>query len=335
MILVTGCTGFIGRRLVRKLVANYGPQNVLCLVRPEPRCQLEISGRDILRELNVAYVEGDLLTGVGLEKVEGDINTVFHLAACTDTGDRDHSINDVGAKNLLARLRELKSVKKLIFTSTIAAADHRELQERPCDESTPLLVPFSEYGRRKLMTEQILKAAAVVERFDLDIVRVCAVFGAGPKKSGLYDSLAQLCKKDSILARFNYPGKMAVVYVEDLAECLAGLAERPFRSGATDILIPSVESLSVEEFATSIYRHIGKTKRSILLPAFLWRLFSNIARLIYFSEPLIPHILYNKLWQLSILVNSNYDNRSIRINELFPKKKFMMFSDAVAEMVAE
>jgi thioester reductase-like protein len=58
--LVTGGTGFIGRRLVRQLVAQYGPSAVVCLVKA-PVTPLEREALDTFRAQSVRLIEGDLL----------------------------------------------------------------------------------------------------------------------------------------------------------------------------------------------------------------------------------------------------------------------------------
>jgi uncharacterized protein YbjT (DUF2867 family) len=46
--LVTGATGFIGRRVVRQLLADFGPQAVVCLVKP-PVTPLEAAALESFR----------------------------------------------------------------------------------------------------------------------------------------------------------------------------------------------------------------------------------------------------------------------------------------------
>lgn len=335
MILVTGGTGFIGRRLVQKLVATYGAQSIECLVYNKINNingLIENSGREILRKLGVRMVEGDLMTREGLDRLNSKPKIIYHLAACTETGDRDHTINNVGTLNLLRALT-LGPGFRFIFTSTIAVSDHREDSDSPVTEETRLLKPYSEYGRKKLLTEDILKGWSSQKGFDLNIVRVSAVFGANPKKGGLYDGLAKLCRQNSILARLNYPGRIALVYVEDLAQCLVNLSIRPPGFGEIYTVIPTMQSLSVSELAQEIYKHLDIDYHPVVLPKFLWRFFSRGAKLIYWCERFIPHGIYNKLWQLSMLVNNNYYNHSVKTPEVFVDVKFKKFHDAVNELV--
>ena len=54
MIVVTGATGFVGRRLMRVLVSNYADEEILCLVHDQAENELERSGRAVLDELGCA-----------------------------------------------------------------------------------------------------------------------------------------------------------------------------------------------------------------------------------------------------------------------------------------
>jgi len=65
-IIVTGATGFIGRRLIRELLKVYDKERILCLIRDKTD-DMEISGRQILSELNVKIKYIDLVSGTGLK----------------------------------------------------------------------------------------------------------------------------------------------------------------------------------------------------------------------------------------------------------------------------
>lgn len=108
MILMTGATGYIGRRLVRLLVEQCGSENVLCLVLPSDGTQKEMTGLENFRSLGLKTVEGDLLSAQTLGSLPKSPAVVFHLASCMDTSAADHSVNDIGTKNLLEAISPLK-----------------------------------------------------------------------------------------------------------------------------------------------------------------------------------------------------------------------------------
>lgn len=332
MILVSGATGFIGRRLIRRLAEIYEPSQIICLVYDKADSELEKSGRALLDGLGIRYIPIDLLTGRGLENIPKNTDLVFHLAADTDTGTRDHSVNDVGTKNLLEALQPLKTQCRFIFTSTIAVSDHRASPDEPGNETSELLKPYSEYGRRKLLTEDYLKARCREDGFSLSILRVCAVYGKGTRTNGLFDALMKLAKRDSILSRFDYPGRMTMMHVDDIADILVGLSELPANPGNPSTCIAEAEVLSVHEMHAAIHKALGKTIRPIRLPRWFWRLTEFGSSIIYALEPVLPHSIHNKLWQLTLLVNNGYNNVSLRLKEAFPQKVFKRFENTASSL---
>ncbi len=128
--LVTGATGFIGKRLVKKLLARRNAV-VYFLIRHESRDKvpdlLEYWGAD---EARAVPVVGDLVTpllGVSksdLKKLNGKVEHFFHLAAVYDLkadAESQVAINVEGTKNAVALANEIDAD---IFqhVSSIAAA---------------------------------------------------------------------------------------------------------------------------------------------------------------------------------------------------------------------
>lgn len=330
MILVTGATGFIGRRLMKRLVETYDRNQILCLVYPKADTDLERTGRALLAELGIQSIPVDLTTGAGLELAPSSPEILLHLASNTDTGSVDHRINDIGTKLLLEAVRP----RKVVFTSTISVSDHRTFPNQPGDESSELLRPRSEYGRRKLQTEAYLKAQAKERNFSLSILRVSATYGSGTRAKGLYDSLVALAKQDSLLARINYPGQMTSMHVDDVADILVKLSQLPEDAGNPKTFLAEAETLSIHEMCAGIYHALKKPFRPIVLPSWFWWIAQKISLLIYAAEPVLPHGIYNKLWQLTLLVNNGYNNVSIRLKQTFPEKAFKRFQDTAQDLLA-
>jgi len=333
-ILVTGGTGFVGRRLIRSLVKAYGPERITCLVYERADNELERSGRAILDSLGIKMIPVDLVSGRGLQNVPKAPDFIFHLASNTDTGSRDHSINDVGARNLYEAIGPLGAGSHFIFTSTISVSDHRRDPMAPADESSQLEVPRSEYGRKKLITEAYLKEHCARDHFSLSIVRLCAIYAEGTREGGLYDQLIRLAQRRSLLSRLDYPGLMSLTHAEDIADILVSLYKSKPAPGQHELLIPVGEVLTIHEMSEAIYRAQGEGFRPVKLPKLFWAFTRAASRLIYFLEPVIPHQFYNKIWQLTLLVNNGYFNRSKRMQERLPGFHFKRFSDSVGKMIA-
>jgi nucleoside-diphosphate-sugar epimerase len=333
MILVTGATGYVGRRLIRMLAETYGASNILSLAYDQADNELERTGRANLDALGVRWIPVDLVSGRGLEMVPKSPRMVFHLASNTDTGATDHSINDVGTRNLLAAVQPLSPEAHFIFTSTIAVADHRDDDSKPVSEETPLLRPFNDYGRRKLAAEEFLRERSRVDGFRSTIVRLCAVYGRGTRGDGLFDRLSHMVAADSLLARFNYPGKLSFINVEDIARILVLLSGRPTRSGSSELYIPVAEVMTISQLIECYYHAFKIDYRPIRFPSLFWRACDLVAKFSYRLEPILPHVINNRIWQLGLVVGSGFHNESRKIFYSFPELKLKRFEDVVCEMI--
>ena len=94
MILVTGSTGFVGRRVVEALTSRR--HAVRALVHTRSRASVLPSG-------GVQVVEGDVLDPVALARVCEGVEAVIHLVAIVrESGDQTFQrVNYEGTRNLL------------------------------------------------------------------------------------------------------------------------------------------------------------------------------------------------------------------------------------------
>ncbi len=149
---VTGATGFIGRRLVKKLLARRGT-TVYFLVRQESREKipslLEDWGVDEDRAIPVVGDLGQPMLGVSKadqKKLAGKIKHFFHLAAVYDLGaDAESQIvaNIDGTRNAVALANAIKA-GVFQHVSSIAAAGMYEgvFREDMFDEAENLDHPY-------------------------------------------------------------------------------------------------------------------------------------------------------------------------------------------------
>ncbi len=328
MILVTGATGFIGRRLISQLSKFKNKEKIICLVHKKSDSKLEKTGREIIKKHGISFISVDLLTGSGLDKTPKSPRVIFHLAAITDTAVKDHSINTVGTKNLLDAIVPLDKGTHFIYTSSIAINDNRRDYSVPVDESMPVPKrPCNEYGRKKLQAEQYLIQKSKEQGFSLSIVRVSCVYGQGSKKDGLFDGTKKMVLKGSILTRLNWPGKMSLINVDDMATFLIQVSKLKPKPYHYELYIPSVEVLTLADMSKIIHEAYGIKYKSINLPSWFWIFCRFLAKRKYIIEPMLPYKLYNKFWQACILVNNEYWNISKKIDKFFTTQKPIKFRD--------
>ncbi|MEE2753537.1 MAG: NAD(P)-dependent oxidoreductase [Candidatus Latescibacterota bacterium] len=293
-ILVTGATGFVGRRLVRNLAAEYGADALTCLCPPIEN-DLERSGRANLTNIGVdRQVQTDVRTW---NPGQSDFDTVFHLAASTDSGEPDHSVNDIGTKNLIHALGHTLKGKRFIFVSTTAAIDRLGPAHTPLDETTPCH-PKTEYGKSKIRAEAIVKELSPAYGYDWTILRYATVYGFGTREKGLFDYFSNWVRNGNFLGRLYFPGKTGLVHVDDAVKITHTLSQDPRAAGETVCVV--TESPRTGEIARAMSEALGQKVPRIHFPEFFWQLTRfglRFPRLFDFT----PQPFHNHLWRLSLI----------------------------------
>jgi uncharacterized protein YbjT (DUF2867 family) len=101
-VLVTGGTGALGREVVKRLIDTGHKARILSRKRGE--------GDD--------WVQGDLVTGAGLELAVKDIDAIVHAASDALNPRRYHATDVLGTRRLLAMAREAR-VRHVAFISIV------------------------------------------------------------------------------------------------------------------------------------------------------------------------------------------------------------------------
>jgi len=169
---VTGATGFIGGRLVRRLrEAGHG---VVAVVRNPAKAG------DLAR-LGVKVHKGDITDKESMRGPMAGVDGVFHLAAWYKVGERDKSpampINVDGTRNVLDLMQEL-GVPKGVYTSTLAVFG--DTKGQAVDESYRHDGPWlSEYDRTKWIAHYEVAEPMMRKGLPLVIVQPGVTYGPG------------------------------------------------------------------------------------------------------------------------------------------------------------
>jgi len=302
--LVTGGTGFIGRRLVRQLVAQYGVDGVTCLVKP-PVTPFEAEALERFRSQGLRLIEGDLMARPVAAQAPPAVDVVFHLAANIDTDAPLEAlrVNHEGTDRLLDWLSVVSRGTRIVYASSVAVHDRAAAPAGPIVETSPL-TPRTGYGETKLRGEQILAERATRDGYSWTVLRLPTVYGPGQKPDGLFDQLITHAEGGSLLGRLDWPGRTSIIHVDDVAAAMIELAGRPEAAGEV-FCIASDESLTVGELARGIGEAIGRPVRPIGIPGPLiatarWLVWN---RTVAAMVPVSGRLAF---WRLSLIISDGF-----------------------------
>jgi UDP-glucose 4-epimerase len=303
-ILVTGGSGFIGRHLIKRLLAQNAAADIACLVKAPatPRDRADLSD---LRATGVRLIEGDLDDpAVAAERLPR-VDLVFHLAANSDTSASDAAlrVNHVGCANLLRWLGPSLRGARFLYASSIAVLDRDGPARGPLNETSPC-VPRTAYGRTKLQGEEIIQAEAATLGYEYTILRLATVYGPGAKSGGLFDRLIHDSKKRRVLARLNWPGRTSIVHVEDVAGIMTSLAMHA--EAANEIYcVANPDAPTVGTLAERIGHMTSPPVEPVRLPGWMW----SLSRAIAWSRStrLLGTVMaQTTLWRLTLMLDDGF-----------------------------
>lgn len=171
-VFVTGGSGFIGQRLIRRLVER--GDTVFALARSE-------KSAGVLSQLGAQIVPGDITNTDSMRYGMQGSDLVFHLAAWYKVGSPDwtkaEAINVGGTRKVLRLAVEL-NIPKIVYVSTIAVFGntHGALVDESYYSSGPFL---TEYDRTKWLAHYKVALPLIEKGAPIVIAMPGAVFGRG------------------------------------------------------------------------------------------------------------------------------------------------------------
>jgi UDP-glucose 4-epimerase len=329
-ILITGATGFIGRRLVERLLTDSSPADLACLITSPSKHSDDLTV-ETWRQIGIRMIEGDLTNPSVTPEPPPRVDVIFHLAGNIDTtaSIKALRVNDAGCTHLLSWLGHGAAGARLVYASSIAVIDRSGPARQALNEASPC-VPRTEYGRSKLRGEQIIQAAAAELQYQYTIVRLATVYGPGAKAGGLFDRLLRGAVHHRLLARLNWPGRTSIVHVEDAAAIMVMLGRRP--DAANQIYcVANPEAPTIGELGDNIAGVVHSSGRPVHLPSWAWRLGRSIAwsRSAQLLGAIVAH---TTLWRLTLMLDDGFwfDTEKLLSVWTGPTKDVL---EALAEMV--
>lgn len=247
LTLVTGATGFIGRRLLRA------------------------GDRALSRspETRGATVYGDLLDPASLHVACQGVETVYHCAGyahafASTNPDAHRRINFEGTRNLVEAAAQA-GVRRFVFLSSVKAM--AEPGERCVDEGWPG-EPSTPYGRAKRDAEDVV--LDIGQRHGVHVVnlRLAMVYGRGGR--GNLERMARGIQAGWFPPLPETGNKRSLVHVDDVIDAMRTVALRPEANGRTYI-VAGPDAYSGRQLYDAIRAVLGMPSARWSVPAWVLR----------------------------------------------------------------
>jgi len=219
-ILVTGATGFIGRRLVRRLLhEGYQPR---LFVRATSPLEEVWEGLPIER--------GDVTELDTVHRALRGVATVIHLAAKVGDWGREAEHQATTVRGTEHVLSEAARVEARVILASSVVVYGEQLGRTVCDEHLPLgRKTYGPYGRAKQAQERIARQLEAQRGLRVTIVRPTNVFG--PRSATWVDAPVEVFRQG--LPGLIGDGKRdaGLTYVDNVVDVFVRAAERPDAAG--------------------------------------------------------------------------------------------------------
>lgn len=260
-VVVTGPTGFIGRRLCARLRAD-GATVIAALRDP---------GRAGPWQHAVAV---DLEAQDAIELPAG-IDTVFHLGgrahALSEVAQDDrtyHRINTRGTQRMLEAARRA-GARAFVFFSSVKAVGEASDKSRPVDESWTA-PPDTPYGRSKREAEELVLSGGYVPH--PVVLRPCLVYGPEPK--GNLQKMITAVRAGRFPPLPEVGNKRSMVHVDDVVSAALLCAQRAEAAGRTYILADALP-FSTRQLLEWVSAAVGRSVPRWTVP---WWTLAGLAR---------------------------------------------------------
>ena len=267
-ILVTGSNGFIGTKVIEKLL-ECGFANLRCFVRPSSY----LGGlKNVFAKFdagrNIELVTGDLLSRNDCQKAAEGISIIYHLAAGMEKSFAGAFMNSaLATRNLMDAFLQFGRPKRFVNISSFAVYSNLTLKRGGLlDETCPLedapQERFDPYGFGKLKQEELVKEYGSKYKLPYVIVRPGYVFGPGKRElSGRVGN-----STFGLFVQVSGAQSLPLTFVDNCAEAIVLAGLRPGIDGQVFNVVDD-ELLTARQFLQTC--KATKRFRSIRVPYWL------------------------------------------------------------------
>lgn len=263
-VVITGATGFIGRRLLEQVLRDgvSGESAHIVAIARHPET-LPPTLRDAVECHALDLAEAPI---EAIAAACGQGALVFHLAASASvgSGEAGYRNNVRGMERLLEALRGCAPTR-VVYASSIGAVDRL-----PGDRCTTLLDesavphPLTRYGEGKLEGERLVQASGLA----FAIVRPTWVYGPNMRADSHVRVFLGMVRTGKPATRIGFPGRVSLVHVDDLCAALLLAGTHEAALGQTYFATDDVP-VSIGELFRELGEITGRTAGSIRLPGMI------------------------------------------------------------------
>ncbi|TAJ98442.1 MAG: NAD-dependent epimerase/dehydratase family protein, partial [Candidatus Manganitrophaceae bacterium] len=320
-ILVTGGTGFVGKRLVEALVAEGYPVRVLAR---------KLSNVEPLKKIGAEIFWGDVADKASLETALQGIDSVVHAAAGTSGNKKDCDLATIqGTLNTLA-LCERYKIRKLIYISSCSVYGVADYKKNEIVTETSSLERFpskrGEYSASKQKAEALVSEAMKTGKVSAVILRPGTIWGPGGILFTPMMGFSLFGKAFVVIGngRFELP----FVYIDNLVDAII----KSIQSDQADQQIFNVidsERLNKREYMRTVIKPLYPKARVFYFP------FGLLYSVVWMQEKMLAALKRNPFLTRYRLTSSqkhiSYDNAKL-VRTLHWKPKVGL-SEAVEQVL--
>ena len=231
LVLVTGGAGFIGPRLIGRLMER----GELVRVFDDLSTGSLPNISELMKTGAVEFIKGDVRDAKAVAEAARGCALIYHLAAqslvpfSTERPDIDMEINIEGTLNVLRAAKEVQS--KVVFASS--AAVYGKVIKTPTPEDE-ILVPYSFYGLSKMAAENYCRIYSELFGVPTVTLRLFNIYGPGSNKGVMIDLYRTLLREPRRLEVLGTGNQLKdYLYIDDAVEALLMAPEKAICKGET------------------------------------------------------------------------------------------------------
>jgi 2-alkyl-3-oxoalkanoate reductase len=299
-ILVTGGTGFVGKRLVERLIEEGYAVRVLAR---------KLANVDTLRSFGAEVFWGDVADLESFEQALIGNDIIVHLAAGTSGSEKDCEEGTLqGTKNVLELCRRHKP-NKLVYISSCSVYGVADFKKNQLVPETALLERFPEkrgsYSASKQEAETYVTEFMKSGDVPVVVLRPGTIYGPG---GDIYTPMMGFSMGKLYVIIGNGKFLLPFVYIDNLVDAIIGSIET--KKGDNQVFnVVDTDRISKREYMSKVIRKIHPDAKVLYFPySFLYGItgFQEVALGLLKRRPFLTRYRLDSS-QKSIV----YDNRKI------------------------